>query len=98
MIRVDLLVWLRAVCLLALLHSPADAACPNLCSGHGACTSSNTCECTDLYSGLDCSMREYSLPYFAQAARGVARSDLILTPTIIVDMYSLLCARLLVGG
>lgn len=52
---------------LAIIVGLTNAACPNLCSGHGSCTPDNVCECDGDFSGLDCS----DLP----CARGYAWAD-----------------------
>jgi hypothetical protein len=46
-----------AVLAAAALAAPALAACPNLCNGHGSCTSDDKCECWAGYTGYDCSQR-----------------------------------------
>ena len=33
-----------------------DAGCPNACSGAGNCASFNTCQCSSLREGADCSL------------------------------------------
>ena len=45
------------VLLLCLLLSSAWAGCPNSCSGHGACGSSDLCSCHRDFQGSDCSQR-----------------------------------------
>ena len=35
----------------------ALAGCPNLCSGHGSCASSDICMCHHDWQGADCSLR-----------------------------------------
>jgi hypothetical protein len=42
---------------LAGLVAAAQAACPNMCSGHGSCTADDQCRCWKGYSGYDCAQR-----------------------------------------
>ncbi|CAM9232978.1 unnamed protein product [Chrysoparadoxa australica] len=62
---------LRAACLAwagALLCSKtAWAMCPNKCSGHGSCNTSNRCECDEEWGAGDCSER--------YCPKGIAWSD-----------------------
>eukprot|EP01083_Nonionella_stella_P290619 988864_1 len=63
--------------LLSLVLSIANAACPNLCSGHGSCGVNDKCTChlgpngEPAWVGHDCSLR--TCPYgTAWAAKPVA--------------------------
>eukprot|EP01104_Vermistella_antarctica_P003215 TRINITY_DN13387_c0_g1_i1.p1 TRINITY_DN13387_c0_g1~~TRINITY_DN13387_c0_g1_i1.p1 ORF type:complete len:602 (+),score=144.00 TRINITY_DN13387_c0_g1_i1:209-2014(+) len=50
------------VCLVSLAAIVVQAACPNDCSGNGACQSDGkTCECSEPYTGVDCSIYEMHL-------------------------------------
>jgi len=48
-----------AAALVLLAASPADAHCPNHCSGHGRCTGGSKliCSCQSGWGGGDCSLR-----------------------------------------
>lgn len=54
-------------CLL-LAGRPTSASCPNLCSGHGSCSSTLTCTCYAGWKGADCSIRQCASasPWFAE--------------------------------
>jgi len=43
--------------ILAAAAIGANASCPNMCSGHGSCTTDDQCRCWKGYSGYDCSGR-----------------------------------------
>ena len=40
-----------------ITDSGKETHCPNLCSGHGSCSSTEGCECFPSYHGIDCSSR-----------------------------------------
>jgi len=37
----------------------AAAACPNKCNGHGRCINIGQCQCYGMWTGADCSLREF---------------------------------------
>ena len=53
---------------LLLAGRPTSASCPNLCSGHGSCSSTLTCTCYAGWKGADCSIRQCASasPWFAE--------------------------------
>ena len=44
--------------LFSSFFSYINAACPNLCTGHGRCIEVNRCECFNMWTGGDCSLRK----------------------------------------
>ncbi|DBA00181.1 TPA: hypothetical protein N0F65_007806 [Lagenidium giganteum] len=49
--------WCIWAIFMAALASPALAACPNKCSGHGKCTLNDVCDCMQNWTNGDCSGR-----------------------------------------
>ena len=49
-----------AVLLACVVGLALGNSCPNSCSHHGTCQSTNTCKCTDPWAGYDCSIYNQS--------------------------------------